>query len=262
MESHRRDRHRGLVGGIFGKGGGREVDNALVLEPAKKPGSTAKRPPGYSATSGAPTTRRPRLPPTRGSSGTRTDQTEPLGRVLPDAGTTRKPNVVAEPRLASRNCCRTCRSTCPTCPSAERSQRGALRSRGQDDGRRRTARRCFERPRRRRQGIGGRPADLRRRTPGELLRTADPLESGLARSGNRRPRCFVRRVNMYVLLGRGTNYSFSATSAGQDIIDTFAVPLCETGWKRPDKTAALPLPGQVPADRSPRETEQLDPEPR
>ncbi|MGI8460235.1 MAG: penicillin acylase family protein [Solirubrobacterales bacterium] len=39
-------------------------------------------------------------------------------------------------------------------------------------------------------------------------------------------------TNLYVQLGRGRDYSWSATSAGQDIIDTFAVPLCEpTGGK-------------------------------
>ena len=34
-------------------------------------------------------------------------------------------------------------------------------------------------------------------------------------------------VNMYVQLGRGRDYAWSATSAGQDIIDTFALPLCD-----------------------------------
>ncbi|HSD75903.1 MAG TPA: penicillin acylase family protein, partial [Solirubrobacteraceae bacterium] len=34
-------------------------------------------------------------------------------------------------------------------------------------------------------------------------------------------------VNLYVQMGRGRDYSWSATSAGQDIIDTFAVPLCD-----------------------------------
>jgi acyl-homoserine lactone acylase PvdQ len=33
-------------------------------------------------------------------------------------------------------------------------------------------------------------------------------------------------VNLYVELGHGRNYAWSATSAGQNIIDTFAVPLC------------------------------------
>ncbi len=34
-------------------------------------------------------------------------------------------------------------------------------------------------------------------------------------------------INMYVQLGRGRDYAWSATSAGQDIVDTFAVPLCD-----------------------------------
>jgi acyl-homoserine lactone acylase PvdQ len=34
-------------------------------------------------------------------------------------------------------------------------------------------------------------------------------------------------INLYVQLGRGQDYAWSATSAGQDIIDTFAVPLCD-----------------------------------
>jgi acyl-homoserine lactone acylase PvdQ len=33
-------------------------------------------------------------------------------------------------------------------------------------------------------------------------------------------------TNLYVQLGHGTDYAWSATSAGQNIIDTFAVPLC------------------------------------
>jgi acyl-homoserine lactone acylase PvdQ len=33
-------------------------------------------------------------------------------------------------------------------------------------------------------------------------------------------------TNFYVEMGRGLDYSWSATSAGQDIIDTYAVPLC------------------------------------
>jgi acyl-homoserine lactone acylase PvdQ len=34
-------------------------------------------------------------------------------------------------------------------------------------------------------------------------------------------------INLYVQLGRGRDYAWSATSAGQDIIDTFALPLCD-----------------------------------
>jgi acyl-homoserine lactone acylase PvdQ len=34
-------------------------------------------------------------------------------------------------------------------------------------------------------------------------------------------------TNLYVQLGRGRDYAWSATSAGQDITDTFALPLCD-----------------------------------
>ncbi len=40
-------------------------------------------------------------------------------------------------------------------------------------------------------------------------------------------------VNLYVQLGHGDDYAWSATSAGQDIIDTFAEKLCETNGSAP-----------------------------
>jgi acyl-homoserine lactone acylase PvdQ len=44
-------------------------------------------------------------------------------------------------------------------------------------------------------------------------------------------------VSLYVTLGRGRDYAWSATSASQDIIDTFAVPLCEPSGKKPTKAS-------------------------
>ena len=40
-------------------------------------------------------------------------------------------------------------------------------------------------------------------------------------------------VNQYVELGRGRDYAWSATSAGQDNTDTFAVPLCNPDGSKP-----------------------------
>jgi acyl-homoserine lactone acylase PvdQ len=40
-------------------------------------------------------------------------------------------------------------------------------------------------------------------------------------------------LSMYVLIGRGPDYSWSATSAIQDVTDTYAVPLCETDGSTP-----------------------------
>ena len=57
-------------------------------------------------------------------------------------------------------------------------------------------------------------------------------------------------VNLYVQLGRGRDYAWSATSAGQDNIDTFALRLCEPGGGKPTLAVdALPLPRRVPAGR-------------
>jgi len=40
-------------------------------------------------------------------------------------------------------------------------------------------------------------------------------------------------LNLYVLIGRGQDYSWSATSSEQDITDTYAVPLCTTDGSAP-----------------------------
>ncbi|KPC61377.1 penicillin acylase family protein [Streptomyces chattanoogensis] len=42
-------------------------------------------------------------------------------------------------------------------------------------------------------------------------------------------------VGMYVQLGRGQDYAWSATSAGQDITDTYALDLCNADGSRPTK---------------------------
>ncbi|PWV57598.1 penicillin acylase family protein [Nocardiopsis sp. L17-MgMaSL7] len=44
-------------------------------------------------------------------------------------------------------------------------------------------------------------------------------------------------VSFYVQMGRGADYAWSATSAGQDITDTFAVELCETDGSDPSTSS-------------------------
>ncbi|MCA1656756.1 MAG: penicillin acylase family protein, partial [Actinobacteria bacterium] len=44
-------------------------------------------------------------------------------------------------------------------------------------------------------------------------------------------------VNLYVELGHGPDYAWSATSAGQNIVDTFAVPLCNPAGGSVAKTS-------------------------
>ena len=57
--------------------------------------------------------------------------------------------------------------------------------------------------------------------------------------------------NLYVQLGRGRDYAWSATSAGQDIVDTFAVSSASRR-RAPTTTRRTTLPGPVRADRDAR----------
>ncbi len=72
-------------------------------------------------------------------------------------------------------------------------------------------------------------------------------------------------LSMYVELGRGQDYAWSATSAGQDIIDTYAVELCDPTARPPSSThylyhgtctadgeaGAAPTPGSRPSPTPP-----------
>ena len=105
-----------------------------------------------------------------------------------------------------------------------------------------------------------RPAARRLRAADRLLRPADADGAGCTRplgrgSRHQRPRRRVPGVNLYVQLGRGPDYAWSATSSSQDIIDTFAVPLCHDDNH-------YRVPRQVHPDGAARATNALDPEAR
>ena len=70
-------------------------------------------------------------------------------------------------------------------------------------------------------------------------------------------------ANLYVELGHGTDYAWSATSAGQNIIDTFAVPLCNPGGGAAsiDSDYYL-LHGRCVRDADPDRQRVVDAEPR
>jgi acyl-homoserine lactone acylase PvdQ len=67
-------------------------------------------------------------------------------------------------------------------------------------------------------------------------------------------------TNVYVELGHGENYAWSATSEGQNIIDTFAVPLCNPsgGAVSPDSTNYI-FHGRCVAMQAVTETESWQP---
>ena len=98
----------------------------------------------------------------------------------------------------------------------------------------------------------------RLRSPDLLLQPADLHGAGRPRS--RRPdRAPIDArggafpgTNLYVQIGHGRDYAWSATSAGQDIVDTFAVKLCEPGGGKPTLQSDELRRSTAPARRSRR----------
>ena len=225
-----------LVGGIFGKGGGRELDNALVLEEAKKKfnGKTATR-----IFRDFRSANDPEAPVTahKGRFNYQNGKKNTLGRVLPDAGTTTLTNVVAESSPGLQDQFPDLPIDLPQLPLGSEVSDGlsGLSDKATGvDGLRAGASNALVVSAK--ESEGGRPTFV----AGPQVSYFVPqilLEQDLHGPGiDARGASFVG-VNLYVLLGRGTDYSWSATSSGQDIIDTFAVPLCETDGSAPDKNS-------------------------
>jgi len=223
-----------LIGGIFGKGGGGELRSALLLQEAerrfgKRRGRAVWRDLRSADDPEAPVTvARRRFP----------YQTEPRGLApgsvaMPDPGSVRFVDVVAEESGAGGGQPAPELPGVPSLPPLAGSASGTTE-------------------------LGSELLDLlRRQRPGSnaLLVSARESESGrpLAVMGPQTgyfvpnllheievhgPGLDARGVafagaGLYVLLGRGRDYAWSATSAGQDIIDTFALPLCEPDGSQP-----------------------------
>jgi acyl-homoserine lactone acylase PvdQ len=214
-----------LVGGIFGKGGGDELAQAELLQSfaarfGARTGRRLWREWGAYHDPDAPTTvRRDRRfpyqsPPKRG--------TKPRdAEALPDRGSLKRSEVVAGGTgSATPNAAR---GTAPglfgTTPLHDR---GASMSNALAISAKRSA--------------TGRPIAVWGPQTGyfspQVLMEQEVHAPGIDARG-----AAFLGVNLYVQLGRGRDYSWSATSAGQDIIDTFAVELCEPGGGTPTLTS-------------------------
>jgi hypothetical protein len=199
-----------LIGGIFGKGGGREVDAAKVLEEAiARFGGQGRAVFGdfrRAEDAEAPTTASGafpyRVPPT---------SVDPDSVGLPDAGT-----LADSPVLAGSG------------GSGSGLPGGIFGLLGGASNALLVAADESE---------SGRPVTVFGPQTGyfspQLLMEID-IHAPPSRAANGSPRQGIDArgatfagVNLYVQLGRGRNYAWSATSAGQDIVDTFALELCD-----------------------------------
>ncbi len=199
-----------LIGGIFGKGGGRELESALLLQEAQRRFGrrrgrrvwadlrTAEDPE-------APVTvlgrrfpyQRPSRRPRRGSLG------------MPDPGSVRMHEIVASASGGSSR--------------AQGLGGGLLRSRGGGSNALLVSAR---------ESRSGHPLAVMGPQTGyfapNLLMDVDVHAPSIDARG-----ATFAGIGLYVLLGRGRDYAWSATSAGQDLVDTFAVELCEPDGRRP-----------------------------
>jgi acyl-homoserine lactone acylase PvdQ len=212
-----------LVGGIFGKGGGNELTQAVLLESLRSRfgdelGTKLWREWGAFEDADAPTTVHGRAfpyqqPPSGSPTGT---------AALPDPGTLQPAPIVA-PSSSSSPSLPELPLPLPEVPTdpaqlvetltgavtglLPRSMSNALLISGK-------------------RSRSGHPLAVFGPQVGyfspEILMEQDVHAPGLDARGAAFP-----GVNLYVQLGHGRDYAWSATSAGQDIIDTFAVPLCQ-----------------------------------
>jgi acyl-homoserine lactone acylase PvdQ len=218
-----------LVAGIFGKGGGNEVESALVLESARERFGRKKGKRVWSDFRSAEDPEAPTTVHRKKFPYEKVPRRTP-GRALPDRGTTKEePLIVAASGTGG-----------PAEGYAAESRGGGgvrgggglLDSLGSLTG-----------------GSNALMVSARESESGEPLAVYGPqvayfapqilMEQSIhAPAGPQGPRIDARGAsfpgtNLYVQLGRGPNYSWSATSAGQDIVDTFAVRLCEPGGGKP-----------------------------
>jgi acyl-homoserine lactone acylase PvdQ len=201
-----------LIGGIFGKGGGRELDSALLYQDARKRFGKRR---GKSVWADLRSAEDPEAPVTiKGKSFPYRAEPRRLrsgGVTLPDRGSVKRTKVSDASGAAA--------STSRSDPglggmlSFPKAGSNALLVSG-------------------RESESGRPLAVFGPQTAyfapQLLMDVDVHGPGIDARG-----ATFAGISLYVLLGHGRDYAWSATSAGQDIIDTFAVPLCEPNGSAP-----------------------------
>ncbi|MBA2794257.1 MAG: penicillin acylase family protein, partial [Thermoleophilaceae bacterium] len=202
-----------LVGGIFGKGGGEELDSALAYQEArrlfgKRVGTKVWRDFRSAEDPEAPTTvLRKRFPYQAQPKKVRKNSV-----ALPDRGSVKKSKAVPG-ESASRSSTASSGGPLDGLLAFPTANSNALLVSAKEP-------------------QTGRPIAVMGPQTGyfapQILMEIDIHGPGIDARGAAFP-----GVNLYVQLGRGRDYAFSATSAGQDIIDTFAAPLCEPGGDAP-----------------------------
>ncbi len=218
-----------VVAGIFGTGGGSEVNSALALLEAQAKYGVAQ---GTKVWESFRSQNDPEASTTV-HNGTSfpygTTGPNPAGRAMPDRG-----SVTPEPEVINETVNKT--ATAKPAPKGSDSLKGIF-----DGG-------VFP------EGYGKKAMSNALLVSGAHTESGNPVAIYGPQTGYFAPQLLLRQelqgpgistrgiafsgLNFYTLIGRGPDYSWSATSAGQDITDTFAVPLCEPNGGTPTKNSA------------------------
>ncbi|TWD81629.1 acyl-homoserine lactone acylase PvdQ [Kribbella amoyensis] len=226
-----------VVAGIFGTGGGGEMASALALLEAQAKYGVAQ---GTEVWESFRSQNDPEANTTVHNGATfpyGTTGPNPAGRALPDRGSvTPEPTVVDQTGTAGKKAARPKSSVTPPMK-----KQGKEALRGIFDGG------VFP------EGFGSKGMSNALLVSGDHTESGNPIAVYGPQTSYFAPQLLLRQelqgpgvssrgvafagLNFYTLIGRGADYSWSATSAGQDITDTYAVPLCEPGGGTPTKAS-------------------------
>ncbi|MFF4128078.1 penicillin acylase family protein [Microbispora rosea] len=205
----------GVIGGLFGGGGGAEMQSALVRVAARAKYGTAA---GDQAWASLRSQNDPETVLTLHSDQSFPFGTAPVGAtgvVLPDAGTTAPVDITANETGTARSATTQVTSalTGLTVDSSKPDMSNAIVVSAA-------------------KATGGHPIAVFGPQTGYFAPQLLMLEE-LSGPGVRARGAAFAGLNLYVLLGRGTDYAWSATSAAEDITDTYAVTLCDPNGGTP-----------------------------
>ncbi|WP_189247706.1 penicillin acylase family protein [Streptosporangium pseudovulgare] len=210
----------GVVGGLFGGGGGAEMQSALVRVAARTRYGVAAGDRAWEAfrSRNDPETT---LTLHAGQSFPSGNATGATGVVLPDAATTAPVDITENERGSATGPALTARSG--------EADKGVLGGLTVDNARPGMSNAVVVSAA---ESATGHPVAVFGPQTGYFAPQLLMLEE-LSGPGIRARGAAFAGLNLYVLLGRGTDYAWSATSSGQDITDTYALQLCEPGGGTP-----------------------------
>ena len=231
-----------VVAGIFGTGGGGEIASALALLEAQAKYGVAQ---GTKVWDAFRSQNDPEAPTTVHNGATfpyGTTAANPAGRALPDRGSvTPEPVVVDQAGSATKTTAVTPKPKSSDNVKPPKKAQGKESLRGIFDGG------VFP------EGFGPKGMSNALMVSGKYTDSGNAVAVYGPQTSYFAPQLLLRQelqgpgistrgvafagLNFYTLIGRGADYSWSATSAGQDITDTYAVPLCEPDGSAPTKAS-------------------------